>query len=813
VTPAVLSTLRRRRAEILVVALVSAVLLGGGLAALAGARRSSTAIDRFVAYTRPEDVFVSPPDDGEHNAELMAAVQRLPQVAAAQWQGYLAMVPVDAHDHADLASAGSINPYLWAPATGPRDGVSRFRILHGRLVDLHAPAEVDIDEELAHSRHLRVGSTLHMAAYGPDQQEIVFRTGGQVQPDGPRIDLRVVGIVRTPADVHPGEDEHSTSYGGTKDLYLSPALYRRHPDQLIIFGAPELGQPEAVRLRHGEADVPAFTKAVRALPGGEHAVLERGGSDVLDSARTAKRAISVETTSLVGLGAVLLVAGLVLLAQASARLAQRTTTDLEVLRAVGLRPRELLFVAAAPALAVAALVGGLAVAVAVLGSPFTPLGLARLADIDVGPHLDLLVVVGGALALLVLGTALAVTTAWPTVRAVGRVEANRAAGRPGLTDRLGRLGAPVATVLGAHLATDRRGGDRAAPLRSAVVAGATALLVLVGVGTYAASLHHLTSTPSAEGITWDLTIGNPNLEGHTGLDVRKLERNPLVASVLPVMAPEGQATIGHAIVSIAGIDPRRPPSPALTGRLPRHAGEVALGRRTAAKLHVHLGDRIPVALDGGPEQLEVVGTALLNPGLAPTMQIGDGALVTLHQMRRLAPDQPITFLLTRLRRGVDVDAAIAALHKDWGRDVSRPPLAVDVLNLNRVKQIPEALALALGGGAAVLLAFTLVMSATHRRRELGVLRAVGATGRQLTGILTWQAAWLYLAAAVVGIPAGVIVGRLAWQVVDHGLGAATTPQVPLGQVALVAGIGAVLSVLLATLPARTARHVRVERQD
>jgi putative ABC transport system permease protein len=813
VTPAVLSTLRRRRAELIVIALVGALLLGGGLAALAGARRSSVAMDRFLAYSRPEDVDVLPPDDDARAPQLMAAVNRLPQIEAAQWQGYVAMVPVDAHDHADLLQAGAISPFVYAAAVGRRTAIGRPRVIEGRLVDPDAPFEADVDEELAEAQHLDVGSTFRMAAYGADQFDAVNTSGGQVQPDGPRVDLRVVGIVRTPSDVHPKADERSSSFGGSMDLDLSPALYRRDADQLVVYGGPDLGQPEAVRLRHGAADLPGLRRAIDALPGGRGTVLERGSSDNLDATRTAERAISVETTSLLGLGAVLLIAGLVLLAQASARLAQRSTTDLEILRAMGLRPVELLQVAAAPALAVAGLVALLSVVVAVAASPLAPVGLARLADIDVGLHLDPLVVLGGAALILLLGAGLALATAWPTVRHVGEVETADGRARPGLVARLARAGAPLTSALGAHLATDRRGGERSAPLRSAVVAGATALLVLAGVGTYTASLHHLTDDPRAEGVTWDLTIGNPNLAGYGRAQVRELAHDPRVASVAPVAAPEGQATIRDLTVSIAGIEPATAVAPVLSGRLPERTGEVALGRHTASRLGVHLGDTIPVALDGGPRRLTVVGTALLNPGLSPTMQLGDGALVTLGEMHHLAPDQTITFLLTRLRRGVDVDRTIAALHPRWGRDVHRPPIAVDVLNLNRVKEIPQALAYGLGGGAAVLLSFTLVVSATHRRRELGVLRALGATGRQLSGALTWQATWLYAAAAVVGLPLGVVAGRLAWQAVDHGLGATTGPRVPLPQLAVVAAAGLVLSILLAAVPAREARHAHLDRQD
>ena len=50
--------LRRQLGGIVVVALVVGLLVGGALAAAAGARRSSTAIQRFIDYSRLEDGFV-----------------------------------------------------------------------------------------------------------------------------------------------------------------------------------------------------------------------------------------------------------------------------------------------------------------------------------------------------------------------------------------------------------------------------------------------------------------------------------------------------------------------------------------------------------------------------------------------------------------------------------------------------------------------------------------------------------------------------------------------------------------------------------
>src|SRR2546421_9041736 len=126
---AAFAVFRRRRFEAVLVAVVTAVLVGGALAAAAGARRSSTAIDRFLAFSPTEDVFVVPPEDGSLDVD---AVNHLPQVAVAAYQSYIAMVPVGPDGAPQLASAGTINPFLYAPIVGPPDGIGRRKVIKGR---------------------------------------------------------------------------------------------------------------------------------------------------------------------------------------------------------------------------------------------------------------------------------------------------------------------------------------------------------------------------------------------------------------------------------------------------------------------------------------------------------------------------------------------------------------------------------------------------------------------------------------------------------------------------------------------------------
>jgi ABC-type lipoprotein release transport system permease subunit len=809
------ASVRRRAASIAVVALVPALLFGAALCAFGGARRSSSAIDRLLEVSAPEDLYVSPPENGGLD---MDAVERLPQVRGAAYQSYLAMVPVSADGRPQIDLAGSINPYLYTPAGGPPDAINHLRIIEGRDLDPGAPLEVVIDEELAADRHLAVGSHLRMATYSAEQLETVFgnETSGAdtPAPEGPVLDLSVVGLARMPVDIHPGEEDHTTASGGTKDIYLTPALYRRFGRRIAIFGPPIQGMAEAIVLVHGVADLDAFVEGVRALPGGRAAVIDVSDSDAFDSARTARRAIGVETAALAGLGVLLAVSGIVLMGHALARLARASAGDLGVLRAIGLRPVQVLTVTAMPGVIAMALGSIGAGFVALAASPFTPIGLARQAEVSPGFEVDPTVLLGGAAAALLVGLALAVLSAWPTARSAGAERQISRSKGLALPDRLASAGAPFSPTIGARFVLGRRGVEPAAPLRSAMVAGAAAIVVLIGVSTFDASLARLSRDPADQGAGWDLAIGNINLSDYTTEDIARLVADPHVAGVAAAAAPQGRGTVNGLDVTLAGLDvveagagPR-----ILTGRLPTSLGEVALGRRTAARLRLHLGDRVTVRAGvGSTRRATFVGTALLNPGIAPTMQIGEGALVSIEQIRALDHDQPVTFLLASVKPGASLDGTIRALARDWGHNVARPVNAPDVVNLRRVRGIPVALALTLAATAAVLLAFALVLSVRERRVDISILRAIGATRRQLASALTWQALWLYGAAALAAVPLGVIAGRLVWKRIADDLGVVVTPVVPLAQVALIVLAGLALVLALVALPARAATRLRPGR--
>jgi putative ABC transport system permease protein len=112
--------------------------------------------------------------------------------------------------------------------------------------------------------------------------------------------------------------------------------------------------------------------------------------------------------------------------------------------------------------------------------------------------------------------------------------------------------------------------------------------------------------------------------------------------------------------------------------------------------------------------------------------------------------------------------------------------------------------------AAMGIANTLSLSIHERRRELGLLRAVGQDRRQTRAMVRWES----VIVAVFGTVGGIVMGTfLGWGVMRGIAGAGTTPldafTIPFASLAIVLVVGALSGVLAGVRPARRAAKLDV----
>lgn len=104
---------------------------------------------------------------------------------------------------------------------------------------------------------------------------------------------------------------------------------------------------------------------------------------------------------------------------------------------------------------------------------------------------------------------------------------------------------------------------------------------------------------------------------------------------------------------------------------------------------------------------------------------------------------------------------------------------------------------------------TLVLSVMERTRELGLMRAVGATRRQVRTVVRRESVLMSLMGAVTGIGLGAVAGiALSRSMGSSGI---TTVSVPVGTLVVYVVVAAVVGALAAIGPARRASRVDVLR--
>jgi len=96
----------------------------------------------------------------------------------------------------------------------------------------------------------------------------------------------------------------------------------------------------------------------------------------------------------------------------------------------------------------------------------------------------------------------------------------------------------------------------------------------------------------------------------------------------------------------------------------------------------------------------------------------------------------------------------------------------------------------------------------RRRHDLAVLRALGFRPRQNAACIAWQATTVAVVGLVLGLPLGVVVGRLSWRWVADSTPLLYVPPVAVLALLLAIPVAMVAANALAAVPARRAARLR-----
>lgn len=461
--------LRRRGRPLLVLALLVALASGTVLAAVGGARRGASAVDRLLTVTEPATAVVNSADYRLN----WDAVRRLPDVEA------LSTFPGYAGFGVDGAPGRTVALYLPADSDAMRT-LERPVVLEGRLADPARADEAVVTWEFVSNFRLGVGDTVTLRLFTPEQVDdgqSGVPVAVQPHPDGPTQPVRIVGVVRSLF--------YGDAVGDRGRLFPSAGLIERYRPEIL--GPHDDGAINAVvRLRGGDAGLTAFRAELSALPHSD-------GIDVASRTVAAQQIRDVATfqaAMLLAFELAALVAATVLVGQAVARYTATVVADLRVLTAVGMT-RRLGLAATATGPLVAALAGtALGIGLAVLASARLPFGAAATVEPAPGVAVDPLVLGIGAVLtpLLVVGVSVAATAL--ALRDVpGRGQQSPVAALAA------RLGLPGPVTMGVRFALEPGRGADAVPVRPALLGAVTGVLGVTAAAVFGAGVADATTTP------------------------------------------------------------------------------------------------------------------------------------------------------------------------------------------------------------------------------------------------------------------------------------------------------------------------------
>jgi hypothetical protein len=813
------ATWRRRRGGYLTVAVLVGLLGGLALGSLAAARRTQSSYPVFLASTHPGNIEVitalnNPFFNGGigYNAAIIARIRALPHVESVASGSGIDLEPLK-RDGAPINI--SYLPISGGNAQGSVGGeafsLDRLAVLAGRLPPQSSTDEFVTLPSAARAYGFHLGEMIRMGVYTNAETKSAKFGSPSLRPHRV-VTMKLVGLVQ-PAQTLVADDIDQTTELG----YFTPAFTQRYLSCCVNYTGTSVLVPTRYVVQTSAA-------ISRLLPKGGGTLVNTDAN--AGSVAKAERALKPESIALGAFGGITGLAAVLILAQLIGRQLRLGTDESNVLRALGASPSVVVLDELAGTLGALAAGSLLAAGVAVALSPIAPLGPIRPVYPNPGVSFDWTVLGFGTGALFVVlaGVATLLTLRDAPHRVARRLALGPA--RPSVVPRLsGALGLRPAAATGMRFALDPGHGRNAVPVRSAILGSALAVVALLSTVIFGASLDTLVSTPRLYGWNWSYLLNSGGGDIPQGAATALLTRDPDVGhftgAYFAGVSIDGQSVPAIGEPARGAIQP-----PILHGRPLDGQTQIVLGPITLAQLHKHIGQTVRVSAGGtGTTTLTIVGTATLpalgssGSGAGGHLEMGIGAVVPA----RLVPailrnpfDDPIpgpNAYFVDVKPGVNPVAARRSLEAiapkltntaNFGVVVSPVLHPAEIVNYRSLGTTPTILGSALGAGAVVALGLTLLASVRRRRRELALLKTLGFSRRQLATTVAWQATVAVAVGTAIGVPLGIVAGRLLWDGFAGEINAVPLAVVPTVWVVLIALGALVLANVISYLPGRLA---------
>ncbi|MEU3351618.1 FtsX-like permease family protein [Streptomyces sp. NPDC037389] len=369
----------------------------------------------------------------------------------------------------------------------------------------------------------------------------------------------------------------------------------------------------------------------------------------------------------------------------------------------------------------------------------------------------------------------------------------------------------------------------------------TALAVLLGTAFVSGTLvfsdtvggaYRDRLSKSLDDVAVSVTAGGPSTDAkeRSALDTgmaRRIAAIPGVASVrpsvsgLPMIADRHGDPVGGEWGSdganyVPGKDGKDSRYPLVKGRGPTAEGETALDAKTADKVGATLGGTVRMAVDGPVVTKKLVGIVKTDN---PRVSAGAGMALfdTATAQKLFGKPGEYSELVVSATRGTDQTALTAkvraTLPKGFeatsGRQLANSQSKMvdeQTSSIRKTLLIFAGISLFVG---VFIIANTFTMLIAQRTREIALLRAVGATRRQVVRSVLIEAGLLGLVASALGFVLGLGVAKGLHPVLN--LTGGSLPDGPLviepSAVLSALAVGVVVTVLAAWLPSRKAARI------